>query len=140
MLLKTFFLLYFYFFLQSCNEPAQNRTAISVQDRDSAFVLQADRIADSLVQEKVLDTLSGLPEIKILQKRIDSMSNHKYRISFIIDTLIEDQYMIRAGYNGDLRFENYFNFSVNSETLEIRIEDYQTDGLIKLSDYRRIKK
>jgi hypothetical protein len=138
---KTFFIIIsFFLFLQSCNETSNQKGKFFLQKKDSDLVIQADRTLDSLVQAKVLDTLSKLPEVQILQKRIDSISDHKHGVSFIIDTLIENQYKVRAGYDGDLRFENYFNFYVNAETSEIKIEDFLADSVLSLHDYRKLKR
>lgn len=97
-------------------------------------------ISDSLREEKIYDTLFKIPEVQIIQKRIDSITNHKHRISFIPDTLLNHTYIIRAGYNSELRFENYFTFYVDSSTFAIKIYNVDVDSAVSLNEYRKTNK
>ena len=68
------------------------------------------------------------------------MTNHKHGVSFMLDTILDNVYVINTGYNGESRFENDFTFYVNSKNFEIKIYDFNSDSVISLSNFRKINK
>ncbi|MBS1511954.1 MAG: hypothetical protein JST86_13990 [Bacteroidetes bacterium] len=69
-----------------------------------------------------LDTISKFPFVSASNHYIDSFTNHKQGISFIVDTTAKE-FVVTAGYNGEQRFETYYTFSVNRQTRTITVMD-----------------
>lgn len=70
---------------------------------------------------------------------IDLLTNHKHGLSVTTEKPSKDRpdYYIRAGYNGAERFETYFHFYVNPQTLEIRIMDLVTGDIVPIEIWRK---
>ena len=124
----------------ACNGQSNPKTN-KVQKKSSSYIANPNRItSNSITEEKIYDSLFKLPEVQTLQRRIDSMTNHKHGVSFMLDTILDNVYVINTGYNGELRFENDFTFYVSSKTFEIKIYDFNSDSVISLSNFRKINK
>ena len=54
---------------------------------------------------------------------LDSTSNNEKEIS------------VQAGYNGEQRFETYYRFFVNTETLEIKVYDAVNDKKLSVKAF-----
>lgn len=123
-------------FLCSCSngeskqtEPAAANTAI--KDTNPA-VLTAGK--EKSREDKILDSILTLPFIVAANKNIDSFSQHKTGIAFLIDSS-EKEWMVQAGYNGPERFETYHRLYVNPATLEIKVYDVVNDVKLSVNDY-----
>jgi len=57
-----------------------------------------------VTENDIIDTLNALPFVKESNKHIDSVSHHKHSMAFIIDTA-DKEYNVRAGYDGEVKFE-----------------------------------
>jgi hypothetical protein len=82
----------------------------------------------------------NIEEVKNKNKFIDSISNGKHGISFISDSINREgitYYEISAGYNSDIRFENYFTFFVEKGNCKnIKISNVIDGEIISLSNWR----
>lgn len=86
----------------------------------------------------------ALPEMKAKERLVDSISKGKRGISFMSDSLeIEGKevYELRAGYNSEIRFENYFTFYVDKNNCDnIRVADPVEGNIITLDAWRNASK
>ena len=82
-----------------------------------------------------------LPFVKKANAYIDSFSNHQHGIAFMMDSLGkgEKDIYVQAGYNGEMRFETYYQFYVDPVTLEIKVYDVAEDIKIPLKEYLKTK-
>jgi len=91
-------------------------------------------------EDKIIDRLYLLPEIKEKNRYIDSFTNHKRGIAFITMSKPNgksDFYWIQAGFNGDVRFEPYYNFYVYYPKMKIEVLDPSTDKVYSLQEWRK---
>ena len=92
------------------------------------------RFADTVLEEKITDTLMKLPFIEKSNNYIDSFSNHTHGIAFMSDTA-GHEISVMAGYNGPERFETYYNFCIDPKTFEIKILEPLSGDFISISEY-----
>jgi hypothetical protein len=57
-----------------------------------------------------------LPFVEKSNSYIDSFSNHRHGIAFMLDTA-GNKISVLAGYNGPEKFETYYNFSINPKDI-----------------------
>lgn len=116
-----------------------NKSGGEAQDSEASqtpkLVIQKDTTNVSL-ENKILDAVLALPEVEAANAHIDSFSNHQHGIASMMDPPEEGQtdYNVRVGYNGDERFEVYYFFEVNPNTLQIKIMD--VDTFIPVEEWR----
>jgi len=82
----------------------------------------------------------GEIEALITDRYLDSLTGHKRGISFIIDSVRDNEVSIMAGYNGPERFETYYNFTVYLKTLDIKIEYPDTGELVSVEQFIKLTK
>jgi hypothetical protein len=102
----------------------------------SRVTAQSAAAMDDAVVKKVM----ALPEVQKGDAYIDSFSKHQHGISILIQRRPGngvDYYWLQAGYNGDLRYEPYFNFYVYPPKLTIKFYDTVTDSVYSLEEWRR---
>ena len=95
---------------------------------------------EDIREKNIIDRLHLLPEIKEKNRYIDSLANHKHGISFITlkkPKSEKDYYWIQAGFNGDIRFETYYNFYVYYPKMKIEIFDPTSNKAYSLSEWRK---
>lgn len=134
-------------FLLSCllgcnNSPGTNdyvvmKDSISTSNGKDSSLSYIHRFTDSALKSKISDALMKLPFIKKANEYIDSFSNHKHGIMFMLDSSGKDEneISVQAGYNGDQRFETYYRFYVNPKTLDIKVYDVVHDNKIPVKDF-----
>lgn len=95
------------------------------------------RFEDTLLEDKITHALLKLPFVIKSNRYIDSLSNHKHSIVFMMDKpeLPETDIPVQAGYNGNERFETYYRFFVNPKTLEIKVYDPVEDKKLTVKEY-----
>lgn len=94
---------------------------------------------DTTIEDKILDKVYKLPEVREKELFIDSMTNHKSGISLIIykkPTPKESYYWVQAGYDNKIRFEPYLNFYVFKKNLEIKYYDPSNGHVLTLDEWR----
>jgi hypothetical protein len=90
-------------------------------------------------EEKIISRLLRIPEIKQRNRFIDSVTKHEHGISFLTlkrPTTENDYYWIQAGYNGQDRFEAYYNFYVYLPKLSVKILDPVSNKVYSLAAWR----
>lgn len=131
-----------------CNGKA-GRTNANEDDTSLANILTEDvRVinADTLqedIEQKILDKVEKLPEVKKLELYIDSISNHKRGVSMMIISKPNKEqkyYHIQVGYNGSDRFVVYFNFYVFTKDFEIKYYDAINDSVLSIEEWRKERK
>ncbi len=133
------------FCLVECNSSSEPK-AIATSDslsKDPAAAKKDSELSyvhtftDSILEDKITKALMKLPFVKKTNAYIDSFSNHQHGIAFMLDSLEkgEKEIAVRAGYNGDLRFETYYFFYVNPKTMEIKVLDVINDKKLSVKEY-----
>lgn len=87
----------------------------------------------------VLDSLRKIPFVAESNRYIDSFSHHKHGMAFLIDTVSDKEVNFRAGYNGDLRFETYYFFTVNPQNFDIKILEPISGDHLTLAEYQKVQ-
>jgi hypothetical protein len=97
---------------------------------------------DTALETKITDALMKLSFIKKSDAYIDSFSNHKHGIAFMMDEAKENEkeVTVRAGYNGGERFETYYHFVVDPKTMEIKVYDPVEDKTLTLKEYLKTQR
>ena len=131
--MKAVLLLLPAFFILSCDNSSQEKKEV-ITDTQVQTVTQELPVSNAPVVDPVSDTLMKLPFIIKSNKYIDSFSNHRHGISFIRDT-VNGIVSIKAGYNGEGRFETYYDLVIDSRTGEIKIMDVVEGDYIPLKQY-----
>jgi hypothetical protein len=93
--------------------------------------------ADTALEDKITAALMKLPFVIKSNNYIDSLSNHKHSIAFLMDEpeAPETVIPVQAGYNGNERFETYYRFFVNPKTMEIKVYDAADDKKLTVKEY-----
>ena len=129
----------------TCNNNAKNQNKLATTDSTTAIpAVNMDTpksyihtFKDTTLEDKITAALLKLPFVKKSDKYIDSISNHKHGIAFMLDEPAKDEtdIPVQAGYNGNERFETYYRFFVNPKTLEIKVYDVMGDKKLTLKEY-----
>ncbi len=126
----------------ACNNASKTEEAVvhdsaanHVQpDSSSKFI---HTFSDTALENKITTALLQLPFVIKSDRYIDSFSNHKHGIAFILDDPDpnEPDVSVQAGYNGAERFETYYRFFINPKTMEIKVYDAVADKKLTLKEY-----
>jgi hypothetical protein len=132
---KYFFFISIVIVFVACNNAGNNNDTPAGDSAkkviSSRFIY---RFADTVLEQKITDTLMKLPFIEKSNSYIDSFSNHQHGIAFMSDTA-GNKISVMAGYNGQERFETYYRFSIDPKTFEIRILDDLSGDFISIDEY-----
>ena len=130
------------FTVAACNNASKTDEALV---KDSAAInVKTDSASnyihtftDTVLENKITTALLKLPFVKKSDQYIDSFSNHKHGIAFLLDKPEdnETEIPVQAGYNGDERFETYYRFYVNPITMEIKVYDVAADKKLTVKEY-----
>jgi hypothetical protein len=145
--MRNLFILLVLFCFVECNnssntiEAPEKDTAVTTQKKDSSLNY-IHKFTDTALENRVIEELMKLSFVKKTNAYIDSFSNHRYGIAFMVDSVGENknEISVHGGYNGDLRFETYYLFYVNPNTLEIKVYDALTDKKLSVGDYLKTQK
>ena len=112
-------------------------TTVQTAKPDDSPAAYIHTFKDTLLEDKITAALRKLPFVKTSDKYIDSISNHKHGIAFMLDEPAKNEtdIPVQAGYNGTERFETYYRFFVNPKTLEIKVYDVVEDKKLTLKQY-----
>jgi hypothetical protein len=142
---KELFLLLLVVSAVACNNSAKEQDKQAITDSTTTVpAANTDTpkayihtFKDTTLEDKITTALLKLPFVKKSDKYIDSISNHKHGIAFMLDEPAKDEtdIPVQAGYNGKERFETYYRFFVNPKTLEIKVYDVVEDKKLTLKDY-----
>ena len=121
----------------ACNDQrAVSPSAVDKVKKAPAGVLAPVPI---VTENDIMDTLKALPFVKKSNTHIDSVTHHKHAMAFIIDTAGKE-YNVRAGFDGDERFETYYTFTVNKKTRAIKVLDVVMDEMISPEEFEKRSK
>ncbi|HAO45667.1 MAG TPA: hypothetical protein PLZ45_09420 [Ferruginibacter sp.] len=98
------------------------------------------RFPDMVLEHKITAALLRLSFVQKSNSYIDSLSNHKQGISFMLDSAKDNLVSVQAGYNGEQRFETYYHFYVNPRTMEIQVYDPVEDKTRSVKEYLKTLK
>jgi hypothetical protein len=140
-----FFLLWISF--SACNNSSKTDEA-AVTDSSSGKVKTDSSsnyihtFSDTVLKNKITAALLKLPFVIKSNNYIDSFSNHKHSLVFMLDNPAADEtdISVQAGYNGEQRFETYYRFFVNPKTLEIKVYDPVADKRLAVKEYLKTQK
>ena|SRR6185437_831630 len=146
------------FFLSSCAydkkkvvtentaSKAENKIAISMADTSLVDTTKSNP-KDTILLNSAIKQIGSFPEIGKENRDIDSFSQGKHGIAFLIDNPTKDEpyYSIHVGYNGKQRFETYnlFLIYIHKNDFTIRVNDVNNDstesddGTISLDEWRK---
>jgi hypothetical protein len=126
----------------ACNNASENKETVvkdsavnTIKTDSSAKYIHS--FADTALEDKITAALMKLPFVIKSDKYIDSLSNHKHSIAFLMDEpeAPETDIPVQAGYNSNERFETYYRFFVNPKTLEIKVYDAAEDKKLTIKEY-----
>lgn len=96
------------------------------------------------IEERITAKIFALPEVKEKGRFVDSLTHHKRGVSLIVagrPTAERPYYWVEVGFDGELRFETYYNFYVYRKGLVIKFLDtVEEDDVIGLEEWRRRRK
>jgi hypothetical protein len=119
----------------ACNNKKQDSQEAEISTDTSAVTVPVNEELMPLAKEAALtDTLLTLPFIIKSNHYIDSFSNHRHGIAFITDST-DRTYLVKAGYNGEDRFETYYDFEIDKNSREIKVMDPVEGDYIPLKVY-----
>lgn len=126
---------------QTKEPPAVTDTMVQKPATDPA-AKYIHTFTDTALENKITAALLKLSFIQKSNRYIDSFSNHKHGIAFLLDKAgdHEPDISVQAGYNGDERFETYYRFFVNPQTLEIKVYDAAEDKKLTLKEFQKTLK
>ena len=126
------------FFLGKISE-GQNLHTKNDKVTKNATTHKAYTLIDTALENKILDTLMKIGIIKRNNSYIDSVTNHKHGIAFIIDKINkgDTDILIQAGFNGTDRFEIHYQIYINPRTMDIKFYDPVDDKKLSIKEYEK---
>lgn len=119
----------------ACNNKKQDSQEAATTTDTTAVTVPLNEVPMPVTKEAALtDTLLTIPFIIKSNNYIDSFSNHRHGIAFITDTT-DQTYLVKAGYNGEDRFETYYDFEIDKNSGEIKVMDPVEGDYIPLKVY-----
>ena len=118
---KIIILLSFFFIITSgCDEATTNNNDASDED-------------------KVMKTITNLPEYHDASIHVKAKTNGKHSLSSIIEAPNDEHsdYYIQVGYNEEAWFEPLYHFYINPKSLDVFIEDTKTGEKVPLETWRK---
>jgi hypothetical protein len=110
-----------------------------LERKDSVPQTTATQKGNAKLEQKIINDVFSLPEVRKKNKYIDSLTKHKKGITIIIakkPDKIHNYYWVQAGYNSELRFEPYYNFYVYQPNRVIKYYDPMSDKILTLKEWR----
>ncbi len=130
------------FTVAACNNASKTdeavvKDSIAINVKTDSAANYIHTFTDTVLENKITTALLKLPFVKKSDQYIDSFSNHKHGIAFLLDKpeANETDIPVQAGYNGDERFETYYRFYVNPTTMEIKVYDVAADKKLTVKEY-----
>lgn len=130
------------FTVAACNNGSKTdeavvKDSIAINVKTDSAANYIHTFTDTVLENKITKALLKLPFVKKSDQYIDSFSNHKHGIAFLLDKpeANETDIPVQAGYNGEERFETYYRFYVNATTMEIKVYDVAADKKLTVKEY-----
>lgn len=116
---------------------------VAIQVEQDSLLVPEEEIQDenmSLgIEDKIIKRISRIPEVQQRSEYIDSLTDHKQGLSYLVDKLEGDNpdYYVQVGYSGEIRFETYYYFYVDTTDWSVRIEDIIEGDVVSLKEWRK---
>lgn len=94
----------------------------------------------SKIEEKILDTIFKLSEVRERANYVEKQTKGKRRLTAVIyESASQDvsYYWVKVWEDNGINYVTHFNFYVYPETFEIKYYDAVTDKAISLPEWRR---
>jgi hypothetical protein len=128
-------------FFFSCKSGTERNVALKTHIEKDTINTKMYEPVDTFLQKKIVDTLMQLSFIKKSNRYIDSSTNHKHGISFIMDTLQNEPFIfVKAGVNGEDRFVTGCQLYVNPKNMEILVYDAVNDKRLPIKQFEKNNK
>ena len=95
------------------------------------------------LENKILDTVLSLPEVKQEEKKVEKLSKNKRHLSDIIYQRPQKDfkyYWVKVWEDNGRAYATHFNFYVNPKNLTIKFFDTVNDKLLDLPAWRELRK
>ncbi len=139
----TFFSLLL-FGLLSCNQTSNssdNLKKVDTVKNNNVGLTSTDKQIDSIIEEKVIDTIFKLTEVKKRTNYIEQQTNGERHLKiWVADTPnLPDKkyYWIKVGEDNGTSLVTHFNFYVYPDSMRIMYYDINDDKEIGLDTWRR---
>ncbi len=126
----------------ACNSSGDTKVvtktdSVITQPKHDSELHYVHHFTDTALETRIIDRLMKLSFVKKSNAYIDSFSNHQHGMAFMVDSAEagDKDIFVRAGYNGDERFETYYQFYVDPHTLEIKVYDVVADRKMTVKEY-----
>jgi hypothetical protein len=125
----------------ACNNRDTDKMATTdslvIRQQPDSNVKYIHAFSDTVLERKITSALLKLPFVIKSDKYIDSISDHKKGIAFLLDNPGPDEkgISVQAGYNGDQRFETYYRFEVDPKNLDIKVYDPVSDKKLTVKEF-----
>ena len=132
----------------ACNQATQSVEKVNVSkpvpDTSVSSTLQTDNTnKDSLFEQKIIDTILKLKEVKERSEYIEQQTNgDRHLLVWIVDTphLPEQEYFwIKAGEDNGMSLVTHFDFYVYPGSMKILYYNIEKDSILTLEDWRKTK-
>lgn len=138
-------LLLFSFAACNNNEPVKDEPVAKTDSSPAKTETRPEqsyihKFTDTVLEKKITTALLKFSFVQKSDKYIDSVSNHKHGISFMLDNTKGENVSVLAGYNSDERFETYYHFYVDPGTMAVTIYDPLTNKTLPVKDYLKTLK
>ncbi|MFC3157461.1 hypothetical protein SAMN05443633_10839 [Chryseobacterium arachidis] len=94
--------------------------------------------------DNALQTIIKLPEVQKESAFVDSISAGKKALSFMLDSLdmgSKPFYMVKTGFNGEMRWETYTTFYIDKNNCKtIFVDEVVSGDILSLEDWRKSQK
>ena len=126
---------------QTKTDNETDTVAIQVE-QDSLLVPEKEMPDENMslgIEDKIIKRISRIPEVQQRSEYIDSLTDHKHGLSYMVDKLEGDnpEYYVQVGYSGEIRFETYYYFYVDTTDWSVRIEDIIEGDVVSLKEWRK---
>lgn len=145
--MRILFAAFLLFSFTACNndstvkeEPVAKVDSLPKEPANKAEQGYIHRFTDTALEQKVTAVLMKLPFVQKSNRYIDSISNHKQGISFMLDNTRGAGISVLAGYDSDERFETYYHFYVDPQTMEVKIYDPLENKTVPVKEYLKTLK
>jgi len=117
--MKHILLISLLFIFTACNQSAEHVAVVTTDTLQQKILTDSSAkyihsFRDTALEQRITMALLKLPFVARSNKYIDSFSNHKQSIAFMLNepATNETEIDVQAGYNSDERFETYYRFFV----------------------------
>lgn len=118
----------------SCNESSKPVDKDSIiNDESNSDKNDGNAI---LTEDAALDLIADLSEYKETENSIKEATANKSGASMLLEEE-NNRFVIKLGYNCDVRFETYYHFYVDKSSKKISVLDVIEGDEISLEEYRK---